>query len=146
MEIRIRATGVVFSEAAFRAANPRVSFPAVLTASVLSAAGADPVMEGPQPTPGRYQTVVYAGVEQVGGQWVKKYITQEMSPDARQQVDAAQAAAVRSTRDQKLAATDWTQLADSTANTAAYASYRQALRDIPQQPGFPWDITWPEEV
>lgn len=146
MEIRIRATGAIMNDLEFRAANPRVSFPAVLTEAVLAGFGADPVLEGARPTAGRYQTVVRSGVEEVGGKWFKKYSVSELSAEARQQIDAAQAGAVRSTRDQKLAATDWTQLADSAADKTAYAAYRQALRDIPQQPGFPWDVTWPDEV
>lgn len=53
---------------------------------------------------------------------------------------------VRAERDALLSASDWTQVADAPVNSAAWAAYRQALRNIPQQPGFPWDITWPEEV
>lgn len=52
---------------------------------------------------------------------------------------------VRAERDTRLAATDWTQLPDVPAATrAAWASYRQALRDITNQPGFPTDVRWPE--
>lgn len=58
-----------------------------------------------------------------------------------------QASAVRAQRDKLLAATDWAVLPDSpldgTSQTALKA-YRQALRDVPQQEGFPGTITWPE--
>ena len=54
------------------------------------------------------------------------------------------AAEVRAERTAKLAATDWTQITDSTADKAAWATYRQALRDITAQAGFPWTITWPD--
>lgn len=54
------------------------------------------------------------------------------------------AAEVRAERNTKLAATDWTQITDATADKATWATYRQALRDIPAQTGFPWTITWPE--
>jgi len=50
---------------------------------------------------------------------------------------------VRAERSVKLAETDWTQIADSTANKEAWATYRQALRDVPAQEGFPWTIIWP---
>jgi hypothetical protein len=50
---------------------------------------------------------------------------------------------VRAERNAKLTATDWTQVADSTADKAAWATYRQALRDITAQGGFPWTIDWP---
>jgi hypothetical protein len=54
------------------------------------------------------------------------------------------AAAIRAERDALLAATDWTQLPDVPESIRnAYAVYRQALRDIPQQSGFPDDVEWP---
>ncbi len=53
----------------------------------------------------------------------------------------------RTKRDKLLAATDWTQVLDAPIDAAtreAYRAYRQALRDIPDQEGFPENITWPE--
>lgn len=49
-------------------------------------------------------------------------------------------------RNAVLASSDWTQLADAplTAEEKAdWATYRQALRDMPSQPGFPNNIVWP---
>lgn len=46
-------------------------------------------------------------------------------------------------RDEKLAETDWTSSNDVTMSDAM-KTYRQALRDVPAQSGFPTDITWPE--
>ena len=54
------------------------------------------------------------------------------------------AAEVRVERNTKLAATDWTQITDATADKAAWAVYRMTLRDITEQAGFPWTITWPD--
>lgn len=51
--------------------------------------------------------------------------------------------AVRSERNVLLAKTDWTQTADAPVDKAAWAAYRQALRDLPQQAGFPTTISWP---
>ena len=59
------------------------------------------------------------------------------------QSDAEQAASVRALRTQKLKDCDWTQIGDSTADKAAWATYRQALRDITKQAGFPWTVEWP---
>jgi hypothetical protein len=53
------------------------------------------------------------------------------------------AADIRAQRNQLLTASDWTQTADAPVDQAAWQDYRQALRDIPQQAGFPADITWP---
>jgi hypothetical protein len=60
--------------------------------------------------------------------------------------DAEMAAKVRKDRNQKLKDTDWTQVADAPVDKAAWAAYRQALRDITSQPGFPWGVQWPAEV
>jgi hypothetical protein len=51
---------------------------------------------------------------------------------------------VRGKRDNLLAATDWTANSDVTM-TAEMTTYRQALRDVPAQSGFPDTITWPQE-
>jgi len=53
------------------------------------------------------------------------------------------AADIRAERNQLLADSDWTQMPDAPVDQAAWATYRQALRDIPQQAGFPTEITWP---
>ena len=55
---------------------------------------------------------------------------------------AGAAAAIREQRDTLLAATDWTALSDITM-TAEMTTYRQALRDVPAQVGFPSAIDWP---
>lgn len=53
----------------------------------------------------------------------------------------------RARRDTLLSATDWAVLPDSPldeASQAAMRTYRQALRDVPQQAGFPGEIAWPD--
>jgi hypothetical protein len=51
---------------------------------------------------------------------------------------------IRAERDALLASSDWTQLPDVPEDTrSAWAVYRQALRDIPQQAGFPDAVVWP---
>lgn len=50
---------------------------------------------------------------------------------------------VRAQRNALLAACDWTQLADAPVDDLAWAVYRQALRDIPDQAGFPASVEWP---
>lgn len=57
---------------------------------------------------------------------------------------AAEQAVVR--RNALLAESDWTQLADvplSAEQKAAWVAYRQQLRDVPSQTGFPDNISWP---
>lgn len=63
---------------------------------------------------------------------------------------AALAREARAERDRRLLACDWTDTASAPARLgavlyAAWQDYRQALRDVSAQPGFPHTITWPEE-
>jgi hypothetical protein len=51
--------------------------------------------------------------------------------------------AVRAVRDRLLAASDWTQVADAPVDSAAWAAYRQELRDIPQDFASPDAVVWP---
>jgi hypothetical protein len=46
-------------------------------------------------------------------------------------------------RNAELASSDWTQLADSNADKAAWATYRQALRDLPASNADPKKIKFP---
>lgn len=67
-------------------------------------------------------------------QWVNSRTTEMNLEFARQE------------RNRLLVASDWTQLPDSPISAtprALWASYRQALRDVPSQPGFPDNIIWP---
>lgn len=59
--------------------------------------------------------------------------------------DDRAAADIRTERDAKLTESDWTQVSDAPVDQAAWATYRQALRDIPSQAGFPNEVTWPTE-
>jgi hypothetical protein len=51
---------------------------------------------------------------------------------------------VRAERDSLLSESDWTQVADAPVDKAAWASYRQALRNVPEQVSFPEFVVWPE--
>jgi hypothetical protein len=132
-----------------------------LTPEIMEAIGVDPVFEGPQATGGTvYQYSQRDGVEQISGNWYTKYILGPVFTDStidgvtttaaeaeaayKATRDAEQSASVRTSRNDKLAACDWTQLADSTADKTVWATYRQSLRDVTVQDGFPWNVTWPE--
>jgi hypothetical protein len=60
------------------------------------------------------------------------------------QDQSAQENTVKAQRNQLLQQSDWTQLADIPAETKAlWEPYRQALRDVTDQPGYPYDVIWP---
>jgi hypothetical protein len=134
-------------EAEFRAYQQANNGPtwAATTTEVLEALGADVVFEGPQAQPTRYQIAFADGVEQIEGKWYTKYSVADMDVEAIAAKDAEQAKSVRQSRNDKLKDSDWTQVADAPVDQTAWATYRQALRDITAQAGFPWAIDWPEQ-
>jgi hypothetical protein len=140
MELRNRNTGAVITESEFRSLHKNTSFPAQIRYDEW---GYDIVFEGPQATVGRYQVSARDGVEQVSGKWYTKWIAIDIDADARTAKDAEQAKNVRADRNQRIAECDWTQLPDAPVDKAVWATYRQSLRDISKQAGFPWEVTWP---
>lgn len=76
--------------------------------------------------------------QQQNGQWVMVW---EVIPIPEPEMSVK----VRSERNTRLAACDWTQIADSSADKSAWAIYRQELRDITKQSGFPWNVMWPTQ-
>ena len=157
MQIRVRSTGAVMLEDEFRRwlhENDGPSYD-TLTPEVMEAVGVDPVFEGPQATGGTvYQYSQRDGVEQIDGKWYTKYVLGPVFANAEDEAaykalkDAEQAKSVRSDRDQRLAGCDWRVLKSFEAGGSqdfSWAAYRQNLRDIPSQDGFPWNVTWPTE-
>lgn len=72
-------------------------------------------------------------------QWAEfDYVTKQWVSNA----DTARADA-RAKRAKLLTACDWTQVSDAPVNKAAWKAYRQSLRDVTEQPGFPFEIIWP---
>jgi len=164
MQIRIRESGAVMYEAEFRAYQQANGGPSweTTTTEVLEALGADVVFEGAQATGGTvYQYSQASGVEQIDGKWYTKYVLGPVFVDTTDETgnvttasqheaaykatkDAEQAKSVRTTRDTKLAETDWRFRSDMTP-LQEWKDYCQALRDVPTQEGFPWTIVWPTQ-
>lgn len=167
MRIRVRSTEAVMYESEWKRYMKETTGNNFgrLDTETLNRFDSDPVLEGPAATGGTvYQYSQYDGVEQIDGQWFTKYILgpvfQEytdddgavVTVDAQQtayeaQKDAEQAKSIRETRDTKIAETDWVvvkALESGQSVPTNYSNYRQALRDIPTQSGFPWTVTWPE--
>jgi delta 1-pyrroline-5-carboxylate dehydrogenase len=138
-----------------------MSFPKAWNSSVHDALNVDPVLEAPAPEPSAaYKSVVRNGaVEDGKGNWVYAWKEQEMFTEytddngdvqtvAAQKTaydmanTAALAATERAKRTALLMETDHYALADVTMPDAM-KTYRQALRDVPQQTDFPSKIDWP---
>jgi len=157
MQIRIRATGQVLLQHEWEkwVAQTYAKSLSGISEEAVNRFESDIVFEGPQATGGTvYQYSQRDGVEQLDGKWYTKNnlgpvftgdtaAAEEAEYNARK--DAEQPANVRNQRTEMLKDCDWTQIADSTADKTAWATYRQALRDVPLQTGFPWEITWPTQ-
>jgi len=162
-EYRLKSNGEIKTKQELIAANKNTSFPKVWNDAIHESLGVNVVFETPRPTPSAaYKKVVRDGVEQNSkDQWVQKWVEQDMFADTtdddgvkttkakheeayQAKLDANAAESARNKRNNLLAATDWLGMSDVTMSTA-WATYRQALRDVPGQSGFPNSITWPDE-
>ena len=165
-EYRLKSDGSIKTKEELIAANRNMSMPKVWGEGVHEALGIDVVFETSKPTSSEsYKHYVRDGVEQdENDKWVQKWKEQDMFADTTAIVDdeevvttkakheeayqaildADAAKAIRADRNNLLAATDWLGMSDVTMSTE-WATYRQALRDVPGQSGFPNSITWPDE-
>ena len=149
MIIRDRKTSQVFFEHEWRRwilANNGPNFDQI-TPAILELLEADPVLEGAYPQLDRYQTADVQGVIQKSdGNWYTNWVAVDVTEEARQQIDQAQADSVRATRNKRLLDSDWIvlkSLENGQAVSNNWKQYRQTLRDLPNQSGFPWDVEWP---
>lgn len=132
-------TEQVLSDRAFRKLLCNVSFPDPITLDAVQPYGYSIVKQAEIPELGLGQECnMGAPVANDDGYW---YETYTITDDAAKAI-AIKSAKVRQERDQLLADTDWSQLND-VVSPPGYVEYRQALRDITSQPGFPDNVLWP---
>lgn len=81
----------------------------------------------------------------IDGRWILTKTVEQQTPEQMAINTANKAEQVRSHRNKLLASSDWTQLPDSPVNHEAWSAYRQLLRDVTIQEGFPWSVIWPEQ-
>jgi len=130
--------------------NPLTSFPKKIGDAILASYGIFHVMPEAQPEhdnlvqtlvrdpePNNNETAVNeeTGETYKTGRWVIGYTIENKPQDQAE-------TAVRNKRDRILAETDWMALSDVTMG-AETTAYRQALRDITAQVGFPYTVEWP---
>ena len=139
-DYRIRASGEVVTDLA--RAFPNVSIPQPASVADLDALGVDPILEGPQPTLTRFQSAVRSGPTEINGQWFWEYGAVDWNEEAIAAAIEKQWDTIRTERNKKLYECDWTQLPDAPVDSVAWATYRQALRDVTSQTD-PFEIVWP---
>jgi hypothetical protein len=125
--------------------NPNTSFPRNPSDAVLADWNVFPVAEQspPEYNPAN-QNLNQLNPTLVDGEWLQTWQVTAASTEEIAERLQRKEAEVRQQRNELLSACDWTQLPDSPADHEVWAAYRQALRDVTAQVGFPWDITWPE--
>ena len=160
-EVRNRSTGQLLTIDQFKALHSNVSFPEEISNDIVYELGYDVILMGePAVVTPPYGINTLAGIEEINGEWFTRFVegpifedtkdedgnittAEEHEKEYRKNIDDNAAARIRSKRNKELSNTDWTQLADSSANQNDWIQYRQELRDITNQEGFPHAVTWP---
>ena len=141
-EYRIRSTGEVLSDEQFRKRHKNTSFSRLLDEDLLDAFDTDIVFEGPQHQgPPPYSYTYRDGVEQINGKWYTKYTIGQRD---KEPIDKQYAENIRNRRDTLIKESDWRAVSDRQLEPE-WKEFRQALRDITQQEGFPHDVKWPTD-
>jgi len=126
--------------------NPNTSFPAQPSDELLASYGIYPVVTESAPShDSMTQTVIKSSTPTlVGDAWTITYSVVALTEEqiaANLQIASDN---IREKRNAKLAETDWWAVSDRTMS-AEETDYRQALRDIPEQEGFPYNVTFPDK-
>jgi hypothetical protein len=121
------------------------SFPAQANDEMLASYGVQRVFFSTPPAITDTQVLEEGTPVFADDRWTQTFAVRDMSAEEVASRNDAQAAQVRAERNSKLSASDWTQVADAPVDQAAWATYRQALRDITAQAGFPWTVDWPAQ-
>lgn len=136
-----------YSVEELRSDNPNTSFPLLMSEEELAEWGVFTVEDQDPPAYNEQTESIEIGPPAlVDGKWVREcnVIQAELAEVQRRNV--VQTGIIRAERNRLLAATDYSQLADFSGgshNQLAITAYRQALREVPQQPSFPWSVVWP---
>ena len=129
------STPVPYSVWSLKADHPDVSFPDQMSDDVLAAWSVYPCVEGPVPSIGECEQAIRTDITLVNGVWTQNFSKERWPLDQAQQY-------IRGKRNSLLSETDWMALSDVTMS-AEWATYRQGLRDITSQIGFPYEVIWP---
>jgi hypothetical protein len=127
-----------YSIGQLRRDNPQVSFPSTIPADTLAEYDVYEVTEAQPPSYDSSTQTLSQAVELVEDVWTQVWTVAPLPQDQTE-------SNIRSQRDDRLTRSDWTQVADAPVDKQAWADYRQALRDVPSQAGFPYSVIWPEQ-
>ena len=130
-----------------RSDNPETSFPAVMSEEELAEWGVFAVEEEITPAYNEQtESIDLQAPSLVNGLWLRAWLVTSASTEEMEQRKIIKSAEVRRRRNRLLSETDYSQISDfqgSEAEKLNFAQFRQQLRDLPQQEGFPFSYVWP---
>lgn len=130
----------------FRQLFSNVSFPSILTPAIVEPYGYGLYDFSIKPEQQKYKKIVETvPVKNQYGVWKQSWNLVDKTEQEKEEENENKKKEVRAQRTQLLLASDWTQVADSPVDKQAWALYRQSLRDVTLQSGFPWNVQWPTE-
>lgn len=92
------------------------------------------------------EKVVKADIAKVNDKWIELWQILPLSEDEKNKLKDEKSFEVRAERNRLLAESDWTQFRDIDESISAkWVSYRQQLRDISLQEGFPFQVQFPSK-
>ena len=140
-------TGYPLQEDNVRLLLKTVSLPQVLTESVIEPYGYGLFQLALKPDLDKYKKAVETtAVKNAKGVWVQTWAVEDMDDSEKAEADLEAAGDIRHIRNLALLQTDYKVLmALENGNTVPteLSTYRQELRDITSQAGFPYNVTWP---
>lgn len=137
-----------YSISALKRDNPQTSFPDKIDDTLLATFNVLPVKSVPQPNVDYTKNIVEGVPEQVANNWVQTWTVVDATPEEIAARTEEQEQSVRQQRDYLLQTSDWVVIKSMEVDVLeiqSWKTYRQALRDVPQQSGFPWNVVWPTQ-
>lgn len=143
MYIRIKeGKAESYSISQLKADNPNTSFPKVMSDALLAEYGVYPAKKLAIPSyDERTHTIKETEPYSENGEWLIGHTLEKLPLDIA-------STNMRAERKARLAETDWVvarAYEEGNPVPEEWQSYRQNLRDLPQQQGFPYDIVWPNK-
>ena len=124
--------------------NGNVSFPKVPSDELLEGFGMFRVAKVDRPAYDHTKNIQEGTPVLIDNVWTQVWNVTDATSEEIAERTANESANVRAQRDQRLVDTDWSGLSDTTMSSEM-TTYRQALRDITNQAGFPWTVNWPSQ-
>lgn len=137
-----------YSVGQLRKDNPQVSFPNTISDELLASFGVYPVARTDATYDPTAQTATQEGCAYNTDtqQWETAWLVHDLTAEELAERDAQETRSVRRERDTLLWQSDWVVVRAYESGEpvpAEWLSYRQALRDITTQEGFPYSVVWP---